>query len=207
MKRTFIIFIVITLLFVVLPCFGDYTTRTSWEEQIHGMGYLILHLSSINAINGMNLTPDQARRLRQMAHEVEAVSERVPDFETIYRPDLAEVRDTYLEVRKYIISGKEVPGELEQRVVRARSIESAVIRLSLSNKKFACTSCLQCHREPGINDLRQDNRIMASLKGLFPKIQSSHVKVGKRCRFHTQRGNSPCIGTWIPVPASLSLPY
>jgi hypothetical protein len=111
----------------------------------------------------MNLTPDQARRLRQMAHEVEAISEKIPDFETIYRPDLAEVRDTYLEVRKYIISGKEVPGELEEKVIRARSIESAVIRLSLSNKKFARTGCLQCHRQPGVNDLRQDKRMMASL--------------------------------------------
>ena len=91
MKRTFIIFIVITLLFAVLPCYGEYTSNASWEEQIHDMGYLILHLSSINAINGMNLTPDQARRLGEMAHEVEAVSERVPDFETIYRPYLAEV--------------------------------------------------------------------------------------------------------------------
>jgi hypothetical protein len=163
MKRTFIIFIVVTLLFAVLPSFGHYTSRARWEEQIHGMGYLILHLSGINAINGMNLTPDQARRLCQMAHEVEAISEKIPDFATIYRPDLAEVRDTYLEVRKYIISGKEVPGELEERVVRARSIESAVIRLSLSNKKFARTSCLQCHREPGVNDLRENKSMMASL--------------------------------------------
>ncbi|UCH98313.1 MAG: hypothetical protein JSV88_16130 [Candidatus Aminicenantes bacterium] len=163
MKRTFIIFIVVTLLFAVLPSYGDYTSRASWEEQIHGMGYLILHLSSINAINGMNLTPDQARRLRQMAHEVEAISEKIPDFETIYRPDLAEVRDTYLEVRKYIIFGKEVPDELEERVMKARSIESAVIRLSLDNKKRAWTSCARCHTEPGVSDVRSDKRIMAAL--------------------------------------------
>jgi hypothetical protein len=140
-----------------------YTRDASWEEQIHGMGYLILHLSSINAINGMNLTPDQARRLAEMAREVEAVSERVPDFKSIYRPDLAEVRDTYLEVRKYIISGQEVPGELEEKVVRARSIESAVIRLSLSKKTLARTGCFQCHCQPGENDLRQNKRLMASL--------------------------------------------
>ena len=124
MKRTFIIFMAVTLLFAVLPSFGDYTSRASWEEQMHGMGYLILHLSSINAINGMNLTPDQARRLRQMAHEVEAISEKIPDFETIYRPDLAEVRDTYLEVRKYIISGKEVPGELEVQEIRPHQLSA-----------------------------------------------------------------------------------
>ncbi|MGD2088701.1 MAG: hypothetical protein PVH61_21160 [Candidatus Aminicenantes bacterium] len=166
MKRSLIMFIVLLSVAAVL-FWGDFLeagyTRAAWEEQIHGMGYLILHLSSINAINGMNLTPDQARRLGQMAHEVEAISEKIPDFETIYRPDLAEVLETYLEVRKYIICGQDVPEELRQRVVRARSIESAVIRLSLSNNNFARSSCLRCHREPSVLDLRQNERMMAGL--------------------------------------------
>lgn len=50
MKRTFIIFIVVTLLFAVLPSFGDYTSRASWEEQIHGQSDVVLsglHLKSL----------------------------------------------------------------------------------------------------------------------------------------------------------------
>ena len=163
MKRTSIILIIVMLLFTVLPGFGDSTSRASWEEQIHGMGYLILHLSGINVINGMNLTLEQARSLRRMAQELEAVSNKPPDFETRYRPDLAEVRDTYLEVRKYILFGKEVPEELEKGVARARGIESAVIRISLTNKKFGRTGCLQCHIEPRANDLRQDKPLLASI--------------------------------------------
>lgn len=168
MKYRFLTTIVLALLLAAVPCWGHSPATGSnweagWEEQARGMVYLILHLSSINAINGMNLTKDQAVRLLQMAQEVEACSKEIPDFEAAYRPDLAEVRDTYLEVRQYIIHGKEVPGELESRVQRARGIESAVIRLSLSNKQWTRSGCVRCHTEPGTRDVRLDKRTMTSI--------------------------------------------
>ena len=125
MKRihSSILIMIVTTFLIAAPSPGDfsesrYTGEANWEEQMRGMGYLILHLSSINAINGMNLTQEQALRLRQMAQEVEASSNEIPDFKAAYRPDLAEVRDIYLDVRKYIIAGKEVPEQLEKKVVK-----------------------------------------------------------------------------------------
>lgn len=170
MKRihSSILIMIVTTFLIAAPSPGDfsesrYTGEGNWEEQMRGMGYLILHLSSINAINGMNLTQEQALCLRQMAQEVEASSNEIPDFKAAYRPDLAEVRDTYLEVREYIIAGKEVPEQLEKKVVKARSIESTVVRLSLSRRKWARSSCLRCHAEPGIKDVRLNKRITANL--------------------------------------------
>lgn len=150
------------MLAAAVPGRGEYL-EADWEEQTRGMIYLVLHLSSINAINGLNLTVDQALRLRQLAREVEAVSAKIPDFKAIYRPDLAEVRDTYLEVRKYIITGREVPGELEKRVIKARGIESAVIRLSISKRNLARPGCLRCHTRPRLKDVRSDESIMSGV--------------------------------------------
>jgi len=50
----------------------------SWDEQNHAMIYLIMDLSSINAINGINLTRDQAVRLRNLAREIKAASPQDP---------------------------------------------------------------------------------------------------------------------------------
>ena len=57
--------------------------EASWEEQARAMGYLILHLSSVNAINGLNLSRDQAVRLRGMARDVEASGAKVPKLKPL----------------------------------------------------------------------------------------------------------------------------
>jgi|GEM_PF-1648996 len=168
MKRLSIISIVAAIMLAAIPSFGAlsenrFYQEATWDEQARGMIYLLLHLSSINAVNGMNLTQDQAAQLRLMALEVEAVAEKIPVLKAKYRPDLAEVRDTYLEVRKYIISGKKVPDELEKKVVRARGIESSVIRHSLRESKWARSSCLRCHTEPKIPDIRSNKKIMEAI--------------------------------------------
>jgi hypothetical protein len=168
MKRLSIISMVVAILLTAVPSYGAplenrFYQEASWEEQARSMIYLILHLSSINAVNGMNLTQVQAAQLRLMALEVEAAAEKIPDLKAKYRPDLAEVRDTYLEVRKYIISGKKVPDELEKRVVKARGIESSVIRYSLRESKWARSSCLRCHTEPNIPDIRSNKKIMTAI--------------------------------------------
>ena len=46
----------------------------TWDEQNRALPYLIIHLSNINVINGLNLTPEQAVRLRALARKVEAAS-------------------------------------------------------------------------------------------------------------------------------------
>jgi hypothetical protein len=118
------------------------------------MGYFIMHLSSVNAINGINLTRQQAVELRAMALDIEKSASRLPPLTGQYRPDLAEVRDTYLQVEKLLLAGQEVPDALETKVGKARGYETAVIRQSLMNPVTGSTTCVKCHGQPGQPDLR-----------------------------------------------------
>jgi hypothetical protein len=146
-----------------------------WEEQLRCMGYLIMHLSSINAINGINLSRQQAVELRTMALDVEKSASRLPPLVGRYRPDLGEVRDTYLEVEKLLLAGKEIPDALESRVGKARVYETAVIRQSLANPVPGSTTCLKCHGQPAKVDLRSASLTSSPLKDAVK--QPSQVEV------------------------------
>ena len=134
--------------------------EATWDEQNTAMGWFIMHISGINAINGLNLTRDQAVRLRTMARDVESVAPRTPTFSKIYRSDLGEVRDTYLELRKVLLDGGEVSKELEGKVHRARGVEAAVIRQSLAHPNGKEANCQRCHGEPETRDVRQQAAAM-----------------------------------------------
>ncbi|MBL7140789.1 MAG: hypothetical protein ISS74_07760 [Planctomycetes bacterium] len=125
-----------------------------WDEQNRAMGYLILHLSNINVVNGLNLSRDQAVALRDVARQVQATSPALPDLTGPYRPDLAEVRDAYLEVRRRLLAGEEIDDALRQRVARARTTESAVVRLSITAPDAARAGCAHCHQAPEAPDVR-----------------------------------------------------
>jgi hypothetical protein len=140
----------------------------SWDEQNHAMIYLIMDLSSINAINGINLTRDQAVRLRNLAREIKAASPQDPDVAGTFRPDLAEVRDTYLEVRRRLLAGEEIPADLEARVAKARTIETKVLRLSLANPSPGAAGCGRCHGTPDVADVRSPAETKTILDRAMP---------------------------------------
>jgi hypothetical protein len=128
--------------------------NASWDEQNTAMSWFIMHISGINALNGLNLTRDQAVRLRALARDVESAAPKPPAFNRAFRPDLGEVRDTYLELRKVLLDGGEVSKELEAKVGRARGIDAAVIRSSLARPNEKGANCQRCHGEPDTNDVR-----------------------------------------------------
>ncbi|NQT51985.1 hypothetical protein HQ576_08040, partial [bacterium] len=120
-----------------------------WEPQLREMGYLFLHLSNINVINGLNLTREQAVKLRALARQVEAAAVRPPSRQTVLAPELEAVRKTWLEARELVLAGKSVPPELEERVNRSRAAESAVLRQTIRPKPIALdTRCVSCHMAP-----------------------------------------------------------
>jgi len=126
----------------------------SWDEQNRAMGYLILHLSNINVVNGLSLSREQAVALRDLARQVQAASPALPDLTGPYRPDLVEVRDAYMEVRRRLLAGEEIDEALRQRVARARTTESAVVRLSITPPDAARAGCARCHQAPEAPDVR-----------------------------------------------------
>ena len=133
---------------------GLQAAQATWDEQNQAMGYLIMHISSINAVNGLNLSRPQAQKLRDLAADLEKVCSGTPNLKAEFRPDLGEARDAYVELRQTLIKGAEVTPELEQKVFRARAIESAVVRLSIAAAQPKATGCLRCHGQPAVADGR-----------------------------------------------------
>jgi hypothetical protein len=126
--------------------------RLKWEPQLREMGYLFLHLSNINVINGLNLTREQAQKLRSLASEVEAAASPAPTLAAPLSPELEAVRKTWLEARGLLLDGKPVPPDLEARVNQARAAESAVIRKTIRPAPLALdTRCVSCHTAPDTN--------------------------------------------------------
>jgi len=121
-----------------------------YNEQLMEMGYHILHLSSINAINGISLTRKQVLELREMCREVEKAGGYVPKMQEPLSPDLLEVRKTYVELAQVLTSGKEPSDDLKTRVAKARKTEAEWIRESVSVKPTARDTgdCLKCHLSP-----------------------------------------------------------
>ncbi|MCX5682649.1 MAG: hypothetical protein NT049_03070, partial [Planctomycetota bacterium] len=152
--RSAVIAVIVLWSAVVSAAQAPAPAASPWEEQVRSMLYLIMNLSSINVINGINLTHDQALKLRELARKVQAVSPPAPDVRGSLRPDLGEVRDTYIELCGVLLSGKEVAAEMEKRVGHARGIESAVIRLAADNAQPSAAGCLRCHGAPEAADVR-----------------------------------------------------
>lgn len=124
----------------------------SWETQLEQMGYLLLHISSINVIQGINLTREQALALRDMARNVEKACPPVPVTGGGVLPGVREVRDTYLELREQLLGDGSIPEELRDRVHAARATESKLVRQSLMQRSAGPTEgrCTACHSVPGV---------------------------------------------------------
>ena len=138
----------IALLAVAAPCASG--AQAAWDDQLLEMEYLLLHISTVNAINGLGLDRGQAVELRRMARQVEAAGARVPSPRGTFRPDLAEVRDTYRQLERLVRTDQPVPDDMKRRVAQARLLEAAVIRASLRDPSSATPSegCTRCHVPP-----------------------------------------------------------
>jgi hypothetical protein len=112
------------------------------------MGFLLYQLSSINVVNGLNFKREQLLKLREIAQEL--ASERLwgPRIEGTFDRDYGKVREEFLRTREFLLSGKTVTKEIQERVAKARRIESAAIKAGLTwNPGAKYASCARCHSE------------------------------------------------------------
>lgn len=142
----------------------------TWERELNEMGYLFLHLSNINVVNGLNLTRKQAIELYRLAKQVEAVATPPPTFRAPIGPELGPVRKTFLETRLLLVKAEEVSGELRSRVNAAREAESKAIRKTIRPKPLrADTRCSSCHMAPTSSPDHQPMLVTASNKQLVDR--------------------------------------
>jgi len=118
-----------------------------WDKQFSELGYHILYTSSINLINGLQLTLDQATRLHQLAADVEKASQKPPPNAGSFGARLQPARSAYRDLEEILLKGEEVPQELAARMHSGRAAESAEVRASLAHSP-AKQGCAKCHSNP-----------------------------------------------------------
>ncbi|MCU0722486.1 MAG: hypothetical protein MUC63_02525 [Planctomycetes bacterium] len=118
-----------------------------WFDQLGELAYQLYLNSNVNVVNGLNLTRDQAARLRALAEKAEAKGIRRPEVRGALAADLQSVKDAFVEARRVLMEGREVGADLELKVAKARALESAVLRKGLRFEPGR-DSCSRCHAEP-----------------------------------------------------------
>ncbi|MEW6360090.1 MAG: hypothetical protein AB1696_27390 [Planctomycetota bacterium] len=121
-----------------------------WDDQMKEMGYWIMNISAVNAINGLNLSREQAATLRDLARQLEAAGPKPVIAKGKLYGDFQKVRETYQELREVVMAGKEVPKDLQDRVMAARGMESKIIRASITVAPEPGDNgeCSRCHAPP-----------------------------------------------------------
>jgi hypothetical protein len=140
------------LLLLAAPAAADEPAgEASWEDQLREFGYLIVHLSTINVVNGLNLSRDQVVQLRELALRVERAGAVPPRVKGSFQDGWAGARKTYLDLREVLLQGKEVDEALRARVLKARADESRLLKETLTPPRagVARGSCMRCHDVPG----------------------------------------------------------
>ncbi|MBI5367201.1 MAG: hypothetical protein HZA54_09200 [Planctomycetes bacterium] len=121
--------------------------RATWNEELSAWGWYIVHLSTINVVNGLNLTRDQLVRLRAFAAAVESSGATPPPARPACTPEVAAVRTTYDRLQHTLAAGAAPDAALRAEVLAARSLESRVLRAGLTPPRtgFAYAACARCH--------------------------------------------------------------
>ncbi|MCX7049056.1 MAG: hypothetical protein NTX50_26675 [Candidatus Sumerlaeota bacterium] len=124
--------------------------QASMSDQLREMNYLIMHLSAINLINGLNLSREQLVQLRSMAQQIEQSGASVPRIQGEFCDDLKLTRDTYNELAGKLLHGETIETSFQMQVAKARTAESSCIRETLMQKPGAESSqgCARCHAAP-----------------------------------------------------------
>lgn len=125
--------------------------EAAWDTQVREMGYLIMQLSAMNAINGLNLSRDQAVKLRLVVKQVEAAGARAPNAIGPFPSQLEGVRQTYYELRESLLKNQPISDDLDRRVATARMTEAEVLRESMATKPASSErsgACTSCHPKP-----------------------------------------------------------
>jgi hypothetical protein len=169
--------------------------QATWEQELREMGYLILHISNINVVNGLNLTRDQAVKLRALALQVEAAADAPPALKALLGPEIEGVRKTYLELREVLLKGQPVSPELTARVHQARAVETKFIRSTLRSSPVSTgTSCVACHMAP-----REDAQPMTPTASTKALTGRAHMQGP-----YGQRGLAKVVGLSPQVEAVLT---
>jgi hypothetical protein len=122
-----------------------------WDKQLNSLNYLVIRTSSINLINGLMLSPEQAEALLVMSRRIESSGLPLPDHQAYASADLIPVAQTFLVLCGLLERGEAITDSLADAVFNVRLKESEIIRLSLlgtMQPSYHGEGCEECHAPP-----------------------------------------------------------
>ncbi|MFC2137484.1 hypothetical protein ACFLTE_04850 [Bacteroidota bacterium] len=148
-----ILFVILTssALIVKLQQDENLQDKTSWEYQLNEMNYLVLKSSSINVINGIFLTSQQARELKELAKKIESLNLSIPNTYGNTFNEFVGIRKTFIEITYLLKSNKPVPDSLKHKAFLIRKKETDIIKktiISAEKSGYKKGECIICHASP-----------------------------------------------------------
>ncbi len=159
------------------------SNKNSWEYCLNEMNYLVLRTSSINIIQGLFLTPEQARQLKELAKKIESLNLSIPDTEGNTIDEFVKTRELFITIEKYLIQNKPISDSLKNEVFLTRKNETDIIKKTLigADRRGLKGECMVCHAPPEyfskgdvskletkkINEKKRKEIDVAHVKGIY----------------------------------------
>lgn len=161
-----------------------YGRDNAWSVRLGELNYLIMKTSAVNIVYGLNLSREQAVRLRDLARRIDDVALSAPEMKGVEYPETAAVRDAFANLFEQILSGRQISDVMKKNLNGLRLREVEIIKKSLIGAQgfmYSGEGCLACHAPPNKfpdNDVsghylslatvkEQDRIDRAHLKGMF----------------------------------------
>lgn len=122
-----------------------------WEKQLNEMNYLIMMISSVNIINGLYFSKEQAVLFQKYSLEFNSAGLPGLDTSASENDDLVKIRRIYIHLLSRLLQKDSIPYEFRKEVNAARIKESDIIKRSIlgaQDRKNKDEGCMQCHCLP-----------------------------------------------------------
>ncbi len=151
-----------------------------WKAQLNEMNFLVVKISSLNIINGLNFTRKQAEALKDLSLKMDSLKISRPEFNDNTFSDLVKVRNTYITLFDYLKNSKPISNAFKNQVVAIRLLQSEIIKKSLigaQEAEYQGDDCLRCHAPPSHfprQDVAEKDTIPVTPK-MRKEIDNAHV--------------------------------
>ncbi len=145
------------ILFIVFSAFPDYkdvrnqNADSLWMQELDALNYLILKISSVNLLNGLFLSSEQAKKLRNLAIAIDTLDLKPPSLKQKISSEFNTIKSTFLTLLKQL-KNWEIPSDsFALEVNKLRIYESAIIKktlLGVQKNNYQGEGCLKCHAPP-----------------------------------------------------------
>jgi hypothetical protein len=154
--------------------------HNSYLKQLNELNYLIMKTSAVNIIYGLNLSREQAVKLKRLSAIIDNRGAPIPDMKGDALPELVEVKKVFQELFHRLLYRKKLSESFKKKVKMTRILETGIIRKSIAGSKrfgYRGKGCLKCHAPSSYFPSQKASQI--KLKNISPgereRIDRAHL--------------------------------